>query len=337
MDVLRRRILLFIAMLGALIAFGSTGYILFAGYPPFDALYMAVMTLTTVGYGEVRPLTTAGRVFNIFYMLLAINALFFGVGMLASTFFELRIDNYFQGRRRKNMIESLSGHFIICGFGRVGRGAALELQRSGIPIVVIDRNEARIEQVLKTGFLGLQADANRDETLREAGIERARGLIAALSSDADNLFLTISARTLNPQLHIATRANEDESVAKLRRAGATYVVSPYSVTGSRLAQAMVRPHVTQFLDYATFDPAVDMGIEQIRVSAQSQFQGKAIQELTELFSQGVMTVLAIRRGAGDMIFNPTPATLLTAGDHLIVMGPTGALQRLEQSLTSGAA
>lgn len=336
MDVLRRRILLFAAMLAALIAFGSTGYILFSSYPPFDALYMAVMTLTTVGYGEVRPLTTAGRVFNILYMLLAINALFFGVGMLASTFFELRIDNYFQGRRRKHMIDSLSGHFIICGFGRVGRGAAVELQRSHTPIVVIDRNETRIEQVLKAGFLGLQADAHRDETLREAGIERARGLIAALSSDADNLFLTISARTLNPQLHIATRANEDESVAKLRRAGATYVVSPYGVTGSRLAQSVVRPHVTQFLDYATFDPAVDMGIEQICITDQSQLAGQTIQQLAARCGEGVMSVLAIRRGAGDMLFNPTPATLLTAGDHLIVMGPTGALQRLEQYLTSPA-
>jgi voltage-gated potassium channel len=334
MNHLRRRLLLFFGLMLALLLFGMVGFVLVEGYPWFDALYMTVITLTTVGYYEVKTLSTAGRAFNIVLLLFGVNAIFLGIGLMTSTIVELQLDHYFDRKRRKRMIESLQNHYIICGFGRVGRGAAQELLRSKVPIVVVDNNEDKIDMVIKAGMLGVLADSTRDETLRGVRIERARGLVAALASDADNLFLTLSAKTLNPRLTVATRANEDEAASKLRRAGADSVVSPYGVTGSRLAQSLVRPHVTQFLDYAMLDPAVDLGIEQFRVEPDSRLASQSLSGLKELRKDFGVSVLAIRRGHGEMIFNPGPETVIQAGDHLIVMGQSQSLQQLEKLLLS---
>ena len=332
MEILRRRALIFFGLMGTMILFGMTGFMLVEGYHWFDALYMTVITLTTVGHYEVKALSTASRVFNMVLLLVGVNTILFGIGMLTSTIFELQFDNYFDRRRRQRMIESLHDHFIICGFGRVGRGAAHELLRSKVPVVVVDNNEDRIDMVIKAGMLGVLADSTRDETLRGVRIERARGLVAALGSDADNLFLTLSAKTLNPKINVATRANEDESASKLRRAGADSVVSPYGFTGSKLAQSIVRPHVTQFLDYAMLDPAVDLGIEQFRIDETSSFAERHLYDLKELRKEFGVTVLAIRRGGGDMVFNPDAETRINTGDHLIVMGKSTSLQQLENPL-----
>ena len=332
MEILRRRALFFFGLMLALIVFGTSGYVIVERYPWFDALYMTVITLTTVGYYEVRALSTAGRVFNMILLLVGVNAILFGVGMMTSTIIELQLDHYFDRKRRQRMIDSLHDHFIICGFGRVGRGAAYELMRAKVPLVVIDNNEDRIEMVIKAGMLGVLADSTRDESLRGVRIDRARGLVAALASDADNLFLTLSAKTLNPKLTVATRANEEESAAKLRRAGADAVVSPYGVTGSRLAQSLIRPHVTQFLDYAMLDPAVDLGIEQFRIDENSELSRRYLRDLKELRREYGVTVLAIRRINGEMFFNPDADSQINPGDHLIVMGKTSSLQALEKIL-----
>jgi voltage-gated potassium channel len=177
MDILRRRALLFFSMMGALILFGTLGFIIVERYHWFDALYMTVITLTTVGYYEVKALSTAGRVFNIVLLLVGVNSLLFGVGMMTSTIIELQLDHYFDRKRRKRMIDSLHDHYIICGFGRVGRGAAHELMHAKVPVVVIDNNEDRIDMVIKAGMLGVLADSTRDETLRGVRIDRARGLV----------------------------------------------------------------------------------------------------------------------------------------------------------------
>ncbi|MFN9429634.1 MAG: potassium channel family protein [Acidobacteriota bacterium] len=334
MTNLRRRLLLFFGLMLALLLFGMAGFVLVEGYHWFDALYMTVITLTTVGYYEVKTLSTAGRAFNMVLLLIGVNAIFLGIGLMTSTVVELQLDHYFERKRRKRMIESLHDHYIICGFGRVGRGAAQELLRSKAPIVVVDKDEDKIDRVIKAGMLGVLADSTRDETLRGVRIERARGLVAALASDADNLFLTLSAKTLNPKLTVATRANEDEAASKLRRAGADSVVSPYGVTGSRLAQSLIRPHVTQFLDYAMLDPAVDLGIEQFRVHQDSHVTAKSLADLKELRKEFGISVLAIRRGHGEMIFNPGPDTIIEDGDYLIVMGQSQSLQKLEKLLLS---
>lgn len=328
-----------IARLGALIVatlcLGAAGYVLAADYPPFDAIYMAIMTMTTIGYGEIRPLGEAGRVFNIVYMLLSVSVLFLAFGMLTQGVVEAQFAGFFEKRRARKMIESLKGHYIVCGFGRVGRGAAAALRAAGMQVVVMDRRDDRVEWAMKNGYIGLLGDSTRDEVLKEAGIERAAGLIAALSTDADNLFAVISAKSLNPSIRVGARAAEEEAERKMRQVGADSVFAPYSMTGTRLAQSLLKPHVHQFLDFATTSPDLNVRIEQIRVAGASELAGRSLAEM-RFRSEMQVIVLAIRRAAGEMLFNPSADSRVEGNDYLIVMGEPEPLRRLELRAGGGA-
>lgn len=330
MNPILRRLAIVAAAVAAALAIGTGGYVLIEGYPLFDAFYMAVITITTVGYFEVRPLSTAGRAFNIFYLLIGVSVLLIAIGAMTQTAIELELNQHFGKRRKKRMIDQLRDHYIVCGFGRVGRGAAESLRRERVPFVVLDSDPARVERAQRMEMLAIAADATRDESLRLAGIERARGLIASLASDADNVFVTLSARTLNPKLHLSARVSEDEAEAKMRRAGADFVYAPYHITGHRMAQALLRPHVQQFLEF-TVHAGEDFVIEQVRIADQSPVAGKTIEELKLRREHGVI-VLAIRRGDGRMEFSPPAGAVVSGGDHLIVMGQPGGLRNLEQIL-----
>lgn len=321
------------AFLGAAVVFilllGTTGFVLIEGWPVFDAFYMTLITVTTVGYKEVHDLSTAGRAFNAFLMFFGVTTMFFGVGLVTQTAIELELVQYFGKRRVKNMIDKLRNHYIVCGFGRVGRGAAQELVRSGVPFVVIDNEEDRVTRALQSGMIAILADATRDETLREAGIDRAQGLIATLASDADNLFVTLSAKTLNPGLKICARVAEEETESKMRRAGAEFVFAPYDITGHRMAQAMLRPHVSQFIDFTTKNVGLDVGIEQVRVAESSEFLNRTLAQMQVRRELGVI-VLAIRKADGTMHFNPPADAVINGGDYLIVMGEQESLHHLER-------
>ena len=225
----------------------------------------------------------------------------------------------------------MKDHYIVCGYGRVGRYAAFELQRAGVPFLVIDRNEQRVARAAEAGMTTLTADAMRDETLREAGVLRARGLIAALATDAENVFVILSAKTLNPELTVVTRASEEDAEQKLLRAGADTVLSPYSIAGHRLAQALVRPHVVQLIDFAGHAMGVDVTTEQLRVAAESQFAGRELGEVAGRHASVI--VLAVSKADGRMTFNPARATKIEAGDVLVVMGEGAGLRALEGALT----
>lgn len=229
------------------------------------------------------------------------------------------------------MIDKLQGHIILCGYGRVGRGAADELLKAGVPFVVVDRDEVKVERAIKNGMLAVLADAGRDETLKEVGIAKAKGLIATLSSDADNLFVILSAKALNSRLHLSARVDEEASEEKMRRAGADFVFAPYKSTGHRMARALMKPHVHQFFDFTTSSIGPDIGIEQVSISARSSLAGQTLKNLYEDRVLGVM-ILAVRRADGQMLFNPPPGETIAAGDHLIVMGEADRLQKLEQLL-----
>jgi voltage-gated potassium channel len=233
------------------------------------------------------------------------------------------------------MIEKLEGHIILCGFGRVGRGAAEELRKAGAPFVVVDNNDERVELAIKSGMLAVLADAGRDETLRDVGIARAKGLIATLASDADNLFVILSAKTMNPNLQLSARVAEESSEQKMRRAGADFVFAPYNSTGHRMAQALLKPHVLQFLDFTTQD-GVEVEIEQVRLTERSTFAGRTLADVDIRHESGVV-ILAIRKASGEMLFNPPPDAQMSAGDHLIAMGEARHLQKLEQLLLAGTA
>jgi voltage-gated potassium channel len=231
------------------------------------------------------------------------------------------------------MIDKLEGHIVLCGFGRVGRGAAEELRKAGASFVVVDNNDERVERAIKAGMLAVLADASRDETLRDVGIARAKGLIATLASDADNLFVILSAKTLNPNLQLSARIAEESSEVKMRRAGADFVFAPYNSTGHRMAQALLKPHVLQFLDFTT-QQGVEVEIEQVRVTSQSAVAGRTLADVDPRHESGVV-ILAIRKTSGDMLFNPSPEVKLSAGDYLIAMGDARHLQKLEQLLLMG--
>ena len=227
----------------------------------------------------------------------------------------------------------MKDHYIVCGFGRVGRNAAFELQRAGAPFLVIDRSDQRVARAAQAGMLALQADATRDESLREAGVERARGFIAALATDADNVFVILSAKSLNPRLTVVTRASEEDAEEKLRRAGADTVFSPYSIAGHRLAQALVRPHVVQLLDFATQAVGLDVSMEQMRVGPNPAVDSRKLGDLAAPDAR--LIVLAIGKSDGKMIFNPPAEMEVAGGDVLIVMGEQAALRNLERMLTNG--
>lgn len=319
-------------LLLTMLTVGTLGFVLLEGYSPFNAFYMTLITITTVGYQELKPLSQAGRVFNSFVIFFGVSTMFFAVGAITQTLIELGLEDAFGKRRTRRMIDKMENHFIVCGFGRVGRSAANELTRAKVPFVVVDRSEERVNRAIGAGMITLLADATRDENLRAAGVTRARGLIAALAKDADNLFVILSAKTLNPALTVVTRAAEEDAEAKLRRAGADTVFAPYSTTGLRLAQALLRPHVAQFLDFTTKNMGLDVAIEQVQVAPQALPVSKTLRELEARRELGVI-VLAIRKFSGEMIFNPPADHEICAGDFLIIMGEQESLRQFEDLLT----
>ena len=313
---------------------GTVGFTVIEGYPMFDAFYMTLITITTVGYAEIHTLSHAGRIFNSFLIFFGVTIMFFAIGAMTQSLIELELGEYFGKRRTRRMIQKLDQHFIICGYGRVGRNAAGELHRSGVPFVIVDVNADRVEKAMMAGMLAVVADATRDETLRSVGIERARGLIAALATDADNLFVILSAKNLNRQLYVATRAGEEEAEEKLRHAGADAVFAPYTTAGYRLAQAVLRPHVFHFFDVATRSMGLDVDIEQVRVPESSEFASHSLEQMRIRRELGVI-VLAIRKNDGRMLFNPPADTVIATGDHLIVMGQPKNLRTLESLMSVG--
>ena len=334
MSALRKNILYIAVLVALTVSVGTVGFIVIENYPPFDAFYMSLITITTVGYGEIRTLSYAGRVFNSFLMVFGVAVMFFSVGIITNAVVEMQFADVLNRRRVKKVIDKMKDHYILCGFGRVGRGAAAEMQRTGVPFVVVDRNKERVEMAMKAGMLSVLADSSRDETLLEVGLKRAKGLIAALSSDADNVFLILSAKNLNPNLKVASRVAEEGSETKMRLAGADSVFTPYSLTGYRLAQAILRPHVFEFLDITSSSMGLRVGLEQVLIAAGSPMAGKSLGDLQFRRELGVV-VLAIRKANGSMQFNPSAEATVNAGDYLIVLGGDEDVRKLEQMLSQG--
>ena len=332
MSRLARRFLVLASAILVTVAIGTAGFVFIAGYPPFDAFYMTLTTMTTVGYGEIHPLGHAGRVFNSFLIVFGVTTIFIAIGAMTQTIIEQEFGEVIGKRRKKRMIDKLKDHYIVCGFGRVGRGAAAELQHAHVPFVVVDMNPDRVEMAINAGMLAVVADSTHDETLRQLGIDRARGLVAALATDADNLFVLLSAKGLNRKIYVAARAAEESAEEKMRRAGADAVFAPYSITGHRLAQALLRPHVVQFLDFTTQNIGMDVSIEQVRISETSEVVSKTIKDMQLSRDLGVI-VMAVRKHDGKMLFNPPAETAVHGGDYLIVMGPLQKLRALESLVT----
>ena len=308
---------------------GTAGFHYIEGWPWFDGLYMVVTTLTTIGYQEVHPLSHAGRLFNVGIIVAGVALVFLAIGALTQALLEFELQSFFGRRRMERDIARLKDHFIICGMGRVGRSVARELARKPASFIIIENAENKRQKFASENWLVLAGDGTQEETLREAQIERASGLIAATTTDATNLYIVLTARGLNPRLKIIARASEDAAEKHLLTAGANSVVSPYSFAGQRIAQSLLRPHVVSFLDTATTHLGMDLEIGEVHITPGSMFAGKTLETSRIRQERGVI-VLAIKRRDG-MRFNPAPDERIEPDDCLIAMGEPTQLRQLEQT------
>ncbi len=330
---LRQELVIGAITLVLLFLIATVWYKFVEGWSWLDAFYMTVITLATVGYGETRPLGDRGRLFTIVIIILGI----ISIGYIVNRFTEAIIQGYFQEGRRlrqqRRLIESLSEHYIICGFGRTGRQIALEFKAEGIDFVTIDSDLDSVQEAQQLGFVALQGDATLDETLLKVGIERAICLVAALPSDAENLYTVLSAKTLNPYVRTIARASTEEAVQKLQRGGADAVVSPYITGGKRMAAAALRPQVMDFVDGILTGTDRSFYMEEFRLDPQvCPVVGQTLSE-ARLRSQSGALVLAIRRADGTLIGGPTGETVLLSGDAMICMGTAEQLRSLNKILT----
>ena len=326
MKALRNLRLIGIALV-VLTLIGMAGFHFVEGWPWFDGFYMVVTSFTTIGYQETHPLSHAGRIFNVVLILAGVSLVFLGIGSLTQALLEFELRDFFGRRKMEREIDRLTDHYIICGAGRVGRSAARELARKPASFVIIEQNEAKA--ALYSGeWLIMVGDATQEQTLRHVHIERARGLVAATTTDAANLYIVLTARGLNPRLKIIARASEDDAEKHLLTAGADSVVSPYHFAGQRIAQSFLRPHVVSFLDAATTHLGIDLEIGEIQVHPGSIFSGKTIETSRVRQDRGVI-ILAIKREKG-MHFNPAPEDRIETGDYLIAMGEPSQLRQIEQ-------
>lgn len=307
---------------------GTAGYALLEGWDLLDALYMTVITMATVGYAETHPLSDSGRVFTIGLIVASISIAGYAISTIISFVVEGEFYRALRERHMDQRIARLTDHVILCGGGRTGRPIASELHQTHTPFVVIEQDPAVVGEIRQHGdILYLQGDATQDETLHLAGIARARGLIAALGDDKDNVFIVLTARSLNPRLRIVARANDDANMSKLIKAGANEVVSPNLIGGLRMASVMLRPAVVTFLDQMLRAPDQTLRVEEIHVARVPALVGKTLGE-ADVAGRTGMIVLAIQPTQGGYRFNPGPDTPLQAGDILIVIGTPEQIARL---------
>jgi voltage-gated potassium channel len=317
-----------VALLSLIIAGATLGYMAIEGWSAWDAFYMTMITVTTVGYREVHTLSRAGEVFTVIVVTIGVATVLYTFSFLMAQVVEGDLHERWAARRRARMLDELSNHFIICGYGRIGQIIAREFFRQGVPFVIIERDPERMHEAIDAGYLAVEADASSEQVLRRIGIDRARGFIAAVSTDAENVFAVLTARLLRPDLFIIGRAETEDARAKLQRAGADRVLSPYQIGGLQLAQTALRPAVVDFVQLATSSDNLDLNMEQVKISAGAPLAGRTILEANLRQRFGVV-VVGIQRADGTMHFNPPPESVMGVGDFLVVLGQAKNLRELE--------
>ena len=313
-------------ILASIIAAGTIGYTLIEGWSFVDAIYMTMITISTVGYGEVHPLTHAGRIFSIFLIVGGVSGGLFVLTAFVQYVIEGRLRTELGRRQMKGKIAKLKEHFILCGYGRVGEEIARTFSEEGIPFVIIDSRPENTAMAEEQGYLYLLGDATSDKLLVEAGIERARGLVAAVGSDVDNTYITLSARGLRPDLFIEARASSKEAETKLKKAGANRVVSPSSIGARRMAMLALRPAVVDFIDTVTYRRGQELQMENIAVGNNSPLVGLTVEAIRH---RTKATILAINKKGGKLLANPPSKEIIEAGAHLIIIGTKEQLIALE--------
>jgi voltage-gated potassium channel len=316
------------------VAVGVIGYHTLEGYTWLEALYMTAITLSTVGFHEVRPLSPVGQVFTILLLAGGLGVVFYTAVTVVEKVVEGEFQQFFGRRRMQKRIGALTNHYLVCGFGRIGEVVCRELTSKPVPFVVIESNEERAREAEAAEYLVLQGDATDEKTLVAAGVSRAKGLFAALATDAGNVFVTLTAKELNPALFVVARAETERSERTLLRSGADKVISPYAMGGHRMAQAALRPAVVDIIDLATHHQSLELQLEEISVPTYSPCKGVALKD-SGLWEQPGVIVVAIKRASGRMLFNPAPGERIEAGDSLIALAEAPQLKEIERRVRGG--
>lgn len=321
-----------IIIFSALLSLGTFGYMILEEASFVDAAYMTIITITTVGYGEVIPLSPAGKYFTMALIMVGVCYVLYLFSVITETMVEGGLRQFLGGKNMEKKVEKLKDHYIVCGFGRIGKVICDLLHENRRPFVVIENSADQINKLEELGYLALHGEATHDEMLLRAGIKNAKGLIAVVSSDADNVYIILSAKGLNPDLYILARSSgEDGTETKLLRAGATKVISPYYIGACRMAHLLVRPTVIDFIDLTLHAGELGLRLEEMRVSDKSKLIGKTLagSEVRKIFN---LIVVAIKRNQGEMLFNPSPDSTILAGDILVVLGEHDHIASFEKTL-----
>ncbi len=312
-----------------LIGCGSVGCMLIEDWSFMDAFYMTIITIATVGYGETNKLSPEGRIFTVILIFMGVGFFLYVASGLIQFLVEGRIRLVLGRRKLDTQINKLDDHFIICGYGRIGRVLSRFLIEKYINVVVIERDESRVGKMDDDGVLYLIGEANDEKVLKRAGIERARGLVTAVATDADNVFLVLIAKQMNPRLFVVARASQNAAKKTLTAAGADKVISPYDLGARRMAHAILRPTVIKFLEMAFADDSVDIQVEEIRVRQSSPLVGKAIMD-SGIRQDFDLMIIVIRKEGDKMVFNPKADTVIEPGDTMVVVGSARNIKRLER-------
>lgn len=316
-----------IVVLLGILAFGTLGYCYVEGMSIFDAMYMTVITISTVGFSEIKPLSPYGRFITMIIIAASITVGGYSLAIVARSIIGGELRRSFERRKVEKYILDMADHFIICGFGRIGRIICQELKNEGIDFVVIEMDEKSVAHLEKEKYLYIQADATTEEALLRAGIMKVKGLVTAVKSDANNVFITLTARGIRPDIFVLSRTSDVKNEEKLKRAGATRVVSPYYLGGRRMAQMLKQPTVVDFIDIATMGNKLGLIIEEVKIRPTSGIIGKNLIESNLRRDFGVI-IVAIKRPSGEMIFNPMPKEILNAADVIVVLGKKEDVERM---------
>jgi len=298
---------------------GTIGFHTIEGWDLLDAMYATVTTISTVGYGDFYPQTAAGKVFTIVLVFFGVGTMLYTVSLVAQTFVEGTMRELLGRGKLKKAIEKMNGHYIICGCGRIGNLVCKELTQEKVPFVVIDDDPMVIQKVAEDGFVYYKGDATEDKTLIDSGIKRARGIVCVLPKDAQNLYVILTAKELNPKIYILSRAEEEASEHRLLRAGANRVMSPYTIGGVRMAMAILRPAMLDFIEITTSRQSLELRMEELAVGDGSPIIGKTLEE-AEIRQRYGLIIVAVKKDTGKMIFNPLANYIIQQGDKLISLG-----------------
>lgn len=313
-----------------LILAGTMGFHLIEEWSLLESFYVTVMTLTTVGYGDFAPRSGIGMLFTVVLVSFGVGTMLYTVGLMAQTMVEGRLTTLLGRGKMEKTIEKMTNHYIVCGCGRIGMRIARELAAEKVPFIVVDNREGVIERLQEEGIVYCQGDATHDKCLIEAGIKRARGIVCVLPTDAQNLYVILTAKELNPKIWVLARSEEEQSEHRLLRAGADRVISPYTLGGNRMAMAILRPAMLDFIEITTGRQSLELRMDELPICEGSPIIGKSLEE-SEIRQRYGLIIVAVKKDSGKMIFNPMASYMIESGDKLIALGEEDNVTKLSQA------